>query len=298
MLRQNNRPVALVLTRQNLPTLDRTKYASAAGVARGAYVLADAAGGRPEVILIGTGSEVSLCVEAYERLTQKGIKARVVSMPCWELFDEQPAEYRQAVLPAEVTVPRGRRGRRVAGLGPLPGLEGPVHRHEPFWRERPGPGPLQGVWLHGRSRGGRSEASAGPMTHGPCMHPESCLLTPCFSARKIIQRRTPQGQPREECSGGLQRQPCAGSHPPVRDRFVQVDMPQQQPGQFGLIHAKIAATQSTAANLHAAARGDEPVLLPFDPQAQLAGARQAAHVRPVRAIAGRWLAGIRRGRAV
>jgi transketolase len=96
------RPVALVLTRQNLPTLDRSKYGSAAGVARGAYTLADAAGGRPDVILIGTGSEVSLCLAAHEQLTKEGIKARVVSMPSWELFDEQSAAYREDVLPSAV----------------------------------------------------------------------------------------------------------------------------------------------------------------------------------------------------
>jgi len=76
-------PVALVLTRQNLPTLDRSKYASAAGVTKGAYVLADAGGGKPDLILLGTGSEVSLCVDAYEKLKAEGVKARVVSMPSW-----------------------------------------------------------------------------------------------------------------------------------------------------------------------------------------------------------------------
>jgi transketolase len=96
-------PAALILTRQNLPTLDRAKYASAAGLARGGYVLADAPDGRPEVILIGTGSEVSLCVAAHEKLLAEGIKSRVVSMPCWQLFDAQPAEYRNSVLPPEVT---------------------------------------------------------------------------------------------------------------------------------------------------------------------------------------------------
>ncbi len=96
-------PAALVLTRQNLPTLDRSKYAPAAGVRKGAYVLADAEGGKPEVILIGTGSEVSICVEAYEKLKVEGIKARVVSMPSWELFDAQPAEYRDSVLLPSVT---------------------------------------------------------------------------------------------------------------------------------------------------------------------------------------------------
>jgi transketolase len=95
-------PVALVLSRQPLPTLDRTKYGPASGLAKGAYVLAEAAGGNPEVLLIATGSEVSLCVAAHDVLTQEGIRSRVVSMPSWELFDDQPAEYRELVLPPSV----------------------------------------------------------------------------------------------------------------------------------------------------------------------------------------------------
>jgi transketolase len=99
-----DRPAALVLTRQHLPTLDRAKYAAAAGLARGAYVLADAGkGAPPEVILIGTGSEVGLCVQAFEKLSAEGVRARVVSMPCWEWFDEQDAAYRDSVLPPAVT---------------------------------------------------------------------------------------------------------------------------------------------------------------------------------------------------
>jgi transketolase len=98
-----DRPVALVLTRQNLPTLDRTKYAAASGVARGAYVLADAPGGKPSVILMASGSEVQLCVEAHERLAKDGIAARVVSMPSWEFFEAQDAAYRNSVLPPAVT---------------------------------------------------------------------------------------------------------------------------------------------------------------------------------------------------
>lgn len=97
-----HRPTAMVLTRQNLPTLDRNKYASAQGVAKGAYVLADAPGGKPDVILMGTGSELSLCVEAYEKLIAEGIKARVVSMPSMELFNEQDPSYRDEVLPPAV----------------------------------------------------------------------------------------------------------------------------------------------------------------------------------------------------
>jgi transketolase len=98
-----HRPAALVLTRQAIPTFDRTKYAAAAGTARGGYILADAPGGKPEVILLGTGSEVSLCVEAYEKLKAEGIPARVVSMPAWKIFDEQDEAYRESVLPSSVT---------------------------------------------------------------------------------------------------------------------------------------------------------------------------------------------------
>jgi transketolase len=96
-------PVVLALSRQDLPTLDRTKYASASGVAKGGYILADAPGGKPDVILIGTGSEVHLCVGAYEKLTAEGHKVRVVSMPSTELFEEQDEAYRDSVLPPSVT---------------------------------------------------------------------------------------------------------------------------------------------------------------------------------------------------
>jgi transketolase len=96
-------PAALVLTRQNLPTLDRSKYAPASGAVKGAYVLADAPGGKPDVILMGTGSELSLCVDAYEKLKGEGIKARVVSMPSWEIFEQQDAAYKESVLPSIVT---------------------------------------------------------------------------------------------------------------------------------------------------------------------------------------------------
>jgi transketolase len=96
-------PAALVLTRQALPTFDRTKYAPAAGVARGAYILADADGGKPEVILMATGSEVYLCIDAYEKLKSDGIRARVVSMPSWELFEHQDSAYRDQVLPPDIT---------------------------------------------------------------------------------------------------------------------------------------------------------------------------------------------------
>jgi transketolase len=102
IMQLHHEPAVLVLTRQAVPTIDRTKYGSASGLVRGAYILADAAGGSPEVILIGTGSEVALCVEAYEQLTKEGVRARVVSMPSWELFDDQDKAYRDSVLPPTV----------------------------------------------------------------------------------------------------------------------------------------------------------------------------------------------------
>jgi transketolase len=103
IMRQRHEPVALVLSRQALPTLDRTRMAAASGVERGAYVLLDAPGGAPDVILMASGSEIHLCVEAHAQLTAEGIKTRVVSMPSWELFEKQPSAYRDQVLPPTVT---------------------------------------------------------------------------------------------------------------------------------------------------------------------------------------------------
>jgi transketolase len=103
IMKQHHVPAAIVLSRQALPIIDRSKYAAAAGVARGAYVLAEAAGGKPDVLLLATGSEVVLCLEAHERLKADGIKSRVVSMPSWELFDDQPQDYRDSVLPPDVS---------------------------------------------------------------------------------------------------------------------------------------------------------------------------------------------------
>ena len=102
VMQLRHEPAVLALSRQPLPTLDRTKYAPAAGVAKGAYVLADAPGGSPDVILIATGSELCLAVDAHEQLIQEGIRSRVVSMPSWDIFDHQPREYRDTVLPPGV----------------------------------------------------------------------------------------------------------------------------------------------------------------------------------------------------
>jgi transketolase len=103
ILQLRHQPAVIALSRQPLPTFDRGKYASAAGVARGAYVMADAPGGPPEIILIATGSEVSLVVEAHEALVSRGIRSRVVSMPSWDIFEHQPQSYRDEVLPPAVT---------------------------------------------------------------------------------------------------------------------------------------------------------------------------------------------------
>ena len=102
VMQLDHEPAALVLSRQPVPTFDRSKYGAASGLAKGAYILADASDGKPEVILMSTGSEVSLCVSAYEQLKTEGIKARVVSMPSWNLFDQQSDDYKAKVLPPEV----------------------------------------------------------------------------------------------------------------------------------------------------------------------------------------------------
>ena len=111
VLKLTHHPACLILSRQALPTFDRSKYGAASGLARGAYVLADPAEGAPEVILMGTGSEVALCMEARDALAGEGVRARVVSMPCWELFEAQDQAYRDSVLPpgilARVSVEQG-----------------------------------------------------------------------------------------------------------------------------------------------------------------------------------------------
>ena len=103
ILQLRHQPAVIVLSRQPLPTFDRSKYASAAGVARGAYVMADTPDGSPQIILIASGSEVALVIQAHEALTAQGIRSRVVSMPSWDIFEHQPQSYREEVLPVAVT---------------------------------------------------------------------------------------------------------------------------------------------------------------------------------------------------
>jgi transketolase len=126
IMKLQKEPVALVLTRQALPTFDRTKYAAAAGVARGAYILADAEDAKPQVILMATGSEVYLCIEAYEKLKAEGIRARVVSMPSWDLFEHQDQSYRDQVLPPNVTARVAVEMASTMGWAQYTGLKGRI----------------------------------------------------------------------------------------------------------------------------------------------------------------------------
>jgi transketolase len=119
-------PVMLVLSRQAMPTVDRSKYGSAAGVAKGAYILADAPDGKPDVLLLATGSEVGLCVTAYEQLGKDGVKARVVSMPSWELFEKQDKAYRDSVLPPSVTARVAVEQASTFGWAHYVGIEGSI----------------------------------------------------------------------------------------------------------------------------------------------------------------------------
>jgi transketolase len=126
ILQLKHEPVSLVLSRQAMPTLDRSKYAAASGVAKGGYVLADAKGGKPELILIGTGSELSLCVSAYEQLTAEGIQVRVASMPSTDIFDKQDSAYKDSVLPPDVKARVSVEAASVFGWERYVGLDGAI----------------------------------------------------------------------------------------------------------------------------------------------------------------------------
>ena len=138
-LQHTDGPVGLVLTRQKLPVLDRTTLASASGLARGAYILAEAGAFPPEIILIATGSEVPLALEAHARLASDGIRSRVVSMPCWELFDAQPQSYRDTVLPPSVGARVGIEAAAPFGWERYVGSEGVVIGVTGFGASAPGP---------------------------------------------------------------------------------------------------------------------------------------------------------------
>jgi len=137
IMQLTHEPAVLVLSRQALPTLDRSKYAAASGVARGAYVLGDAPGGNPEVILIASGSEVSLAVEAHEKLLAEGIRSRVVSMPSWDIFDHQPQDYRDRVLPPGVKARVAVEQASTFGWERYTGLEGRIIGMKTFGASAP-----------------------------------------------------------------------------------------------------------------------------------------------------------------
>jgi transketolase len=137
VMQLRHHPAMIVLSRQAQPTLDRTKFAPAAGVAKGAYVLADAAGGKPEVLLLATGTELALAVSAFEQLTAEGIKARVVSMPSWELFEQQDQAYRNAVLPPDVRARVAIEQGSTFGWAQWVGLDGAVVGMKTFGASAP-----------------------------------------------------------------------------------------------------------------------------------------------------------------
>ena len=150
-----HQPACLVLSRQPLPTFDRSRYAAAAGIARGAYILADPDNGKPDVILIGTGSEVAPCLKAQEELKQEGIAARVVSMPSWELFEQQDADYREQVLPSAITARVSVEMGSVIGWDRYVGTQRRQDRHAHFRLVGAAKGSAQNVRFHaGRDRGG------------------------------------------------------------------------------------------------------------------------------------------------
>ncbi|MFT5234143.1 MAG: transketolase [Candidatus Krumholzibacteriia bacterium] len=138
IMQTDDRPTCLVLSRQALPILDRQRYGAAKGLARGAYVVADASDGKPDVILIGSGSEVSLCVGAYEKMTAEGLQVRVVSMPSWDLFEAQDESYRDQVLPRQVTARVSVEGGSTFGWERYVGMTGAMIGMQSFGASAPG----------------------------------------------------------------------------------------------------------------------------------------------------------------
>ena len=133
-----DRPVALILTRQSVPTLDRNQFGTAEGLRRGAYVLVDAPEGKPDLVLIGTGSEVGLIVRAGEKLTKEGMKVRIVSMPSWKLFDAQSQSYRDSVLPPSMHVRLAVEAGATQGWCKYVGADGNVIGVDRFGASAPG----------------------------------------------------------------------------------------------------------------------------------------------------------------
>ena len=161
IMQLRHKPAVLALSRQPLPTLDRSRYAPASGVARGAYVLADAPGGNPEVILIASGSEVSLAVDAHETLLAEGIRSRVVSMPSWDIFDHQTQEYRDSVLPPNVKARVAVEQASTFGWERYVGTSGRVIGMKTFRSLGAAQGAPEEIWLRAGPGGCGSERAAG-----------------------------------------------------------------------------------------------------------------------------------------
>ena len=159
-------PALLVLTRQDLPTVDRTKYAPASGVAKGAYILADAEDGQPDVLLMASGSEVYLCVNAYETLKAEGIKARVISMPSWDIFEHQPEEYQESVIPPDVHARVYVEQASTFGWEKYTGKTGAKIGMNTFGASAPLEGPAKQVRLLAREGGGGRQGPAFPRRGG------------------------------------------------------------------------------------------------------------------------------------
>jgi transketolase len=131
-------PIAIILTRQNVPVIDRGRFRPSTGLRKGAYILSDSSPGKPDVILIATGSEVHLALEAQEKLLAEGIKTRVVSMPSWELFEQQPEEYRREVLPPDVAIRASIEAGVTLGWHRYVGKEGEIIGIDHFGASAPG----------------------------------------------------------------------------------------------------------------------------------------------------------------
>jgi transketolase len=150
IMEMKHEPAALILSRQALPTLDRSKFAPASGLRRGAYVLSDATNGKPDVLLIGTGSEVSLCLNAQESFKKQGVEARVISMPSWKLFEDQDEAYRESVLPSQIKARVSVELAARFGLGTVCRNQWRARRHENLWRISASAGAHKEIWLYSR----------------------------------------------------------------------------------------------------------------------------------------------------
>ena len=168
IMRLRHEPAVLALSRQALPTLDRSKYAPASGVARGAYVLADAPGGKPEVILIASGSELILAVQAHEKLIAEGIRSRVVSMPSWDIFEQQTRKYRETVLPPGRRRPHRDRAGIDLWMGAVCRLGRARHRHGDVRGFGAAQGTSKEVWVRTGQGSAVRKGNAGPVVSHGC----------------------------------------------------------------------------------------------------------------------------------